>query len=138
MPTPPLLYVDRRQEGVRIVLVLAGAMDLHSVHVFTAALAAALRSGATAVHVDLSAVAFCDCSGLNALLEAAQDSRAGGRTFQAHGPCTTVLRLFTLTGTVGILLGRAPRAVGAAVGAPVGMDETATKRFEDRSAAPPV
>ncbi|MFD3647688.1 STAS domain-containing protein [Streptomyces cyaneofuscatus] len=134
MPTPPLLHVDRRQEDVRTVLVLAGAMDLHSVHVFTAAMAAALRSGATAVHVDLSAVAFCDCRGLNALLEAAQDSRAQGRTFQARAPSTAVLRLFTLTGTTGILLDRAPRAVGA----PAGADEAAAKRFEDRSAAPPV
>ncbi|MEV4876534.1 STAS domain-containing protein [Streptomyces cyaneofuscatus] len=138
MPTPPLLYVDRRQEGVRTVLVLAGAMDLHSVHAFTAAMEEFLRGGATAVHVDLSAVAFCDCSGLTVLLEAARDCRAQGRTFQAHGPSSAVLRLFTLTGTAGILLGLAPRAVVAAVGAPAGADETAAKRFEDRSAAPPV
>ncbi|MGA4996731.1 STAS domain-containing protein [Streptomyces arboris] len=138
MPTPPLLYVDRRQEDVRTVLVLAGATDLHSVHVFTAAMEEFLRGGGTAVHVDLSAVAFCDCSGLNALLGAAQDSRARGRTFQAHGPSPAVLRLFTLTGTTGLLLAQGPRAVGVAVGAPVGVDETAAKRFEDRSAAPPV
>ncbi|MFJ7057871.1 STAS domain-containing protein [Streptomyces griseobrunneus] len=130
MQTPPLLYVDRRQEEARTVLVLAGAMDQDSVHVFTAAMAEVSRTGAAAVHVDLSAVAFCDCAGLNALLKAAQGSRAEGRTFQAHAPSTAVLRLFTLTGTTGVLLGRDSHASGG--------DETAAKRSEDRSAAPPV
>lgn len=130
MQTPPLLHVDRRQEETRTVIVLAGAMDRDSVPVFTAAMAEVSRAGAAAVHVDLSAVAFCDCGGLIALLTAAQDSRTEGRKFQAHAPSPAVLRLFTLTGTVGILLGPGFRTSGP--------DETAARRFEDRSPAPPV
>lgn len=130
MQTPPLLNVIRRQEETRTVIVLAGVLDRDSVPAFTAAMAEVSRAGAAAVHVDLSAVAFCDCSGLTALLTAAQDSRTEGRTLRVHAPSPAVLRLFTLTGTVGILLGSGPRISGP--------DETAAKRFEDRSPAPPV
>jgi len=130
MQTPPLLYVDRRQEGVRTVIILAGAMDRDSVPAFTTAMAEVLRTGATAVHVDLSAVAFCDCSGLTALLKAAQDSRTEGHTFQAHAPSPVVLRLLTLTGTADTLLGPGYRATGA--------DEPAATLFRDRPATPPV
>lgn len=100
-----LLHVDRRQEDSGTWIVLAGEMDLDSAPLFTHAVAEALRAGRTAVHVDLSAVAFCDCSGLSALLRAARDTRASGRTFQAHAPDDEVARLLALTGTTGILLG---------------------------------
>ncbi|MGW5924877.1 STAS domain-containing protein [Streptomyces anulatus] len=130
MQAPPILYVELRQEETRTVIVLAGAMDRDSVHAFTAAMTEVSRAGAVAVHVDLSAVAFCDCSGLTALLTAAQDCRTEGRTLQVHAPSPAVLRLFSLTGTVGILLGAGSRTSGP--------DGTAAKRFEDRSPAPPV
>ncbi|MEU6953265.1 STAS domain-containing protein [Streptomyces sp. NPDC045714] len=130
MQTPPLLYVDRRQEETRTVIVLAGAMDSDSARAFTAAMTEISRAGAAAVHVDPSAVAFCDCGGLTALLTAVQDSRTQGRTSQAHAPSPAVLRLFTLTGTVGILLGSVSRTPGPC--------ESAARSSEDRSAAPPV
>lgn len=130
MQTPTLLTVYLRQEETHTVIVLAGAMDRDSVPAFTSAMAEVSRAGAAAVHVDLSAVAFCDCSGLTALLTAAQDSRTEGRTLQVHAPSPAVLRLFTLTGTVGVLLGSGPCTSGP--------DETAAKHFEDRSPTSPV
>ncbi|MFJ6443375.1 STAS domain-containing protein [Streptomyces sp. NPDC091649] len=130
MQTPPLLNVVLRQKETHTVIVLAGVMDRDSVPAFTAAMAEVSRAGAAAVHVDLSAVAFCDCSGLTALLTAARDSRTEGRTWQAYAPSPAALRLFTLTGTAGILLGSGSRVSGP--------DETAAKRFEDRSPASPV
>ncbi|MFF1925059.1 STAS domain-containing protein [Streptomyces sp. NPDC058221] len=112
MPISPLLYADRHQEDSGTAIVLAGVMDLDSSCVFTRAFAAALSTEALAMHVDLSAVAFCDCGGLSALLKAAQDARAGGRTFQAHAPAPAVLRMLTLTDTADTLLGRDPFASG--------------------------
>ena len=112
MQLAPLLYVDRHHEDSGTAIVLAGAMDLDSSCVFTRALAEALRTEDTAIHVDLSAVAFCDCGGLGALLKAAQDTRASGRTFQAHAPAPAVLRMLALTGTTDILLGTADTALG--------------------------
>lgn len=65
-------------------------------------LISALRSSPR-VTVDLAAVTFCDCAGLNALLRArleAMESGADGvRRFRIHGMSGQVARLLDLTGT---------------------------------------
>ncbi|MGW8728450.1 STAS domain-containing protein [Streptomyces sp. NPDC055808] len=117
MRISPLLFIDRRQEGLRTWIIAAGALDLDSAPVLADAFARELKGRGTAdLHVDLSGVAFCDCVGLSALLTAAHDTRAAGRAFQAHSPVPAVLRLFGLTGATDILLSRshAPREAAAA------------------------
>ncbi|MYW33060.1 STAS domain-containing protein [Streptomyces sp. SID2119] len=113
MHTPSLLFVDLCHRDTGTAIVLAGAMDSDSVHGFTTVMRDVLRAGTATVHLDLSALAFCDCGGLTALLRASQDSRREGRPFQAHAPSRAVLRLFTLTGTASTLLSREFPAGGA-------------------------
>ncbi|MFD8064300.1 STAS domain-containing protein [Streptomyces cyaneofuscatus] len=130
MHTPSLLFVDLCHRDTGTVIVLAGAMDSDSAHGFTTVMRDVLRAGTATVHRDSSALAFCDCGGLTALLRASQDSRREGRPFRAHAPSRAVLRLFTLTGTASTLLSREFPAGGAGppTAAPVA----------NRPAAPPV
>ncbi|MFC8226290.1 STAS domain-containing protein [Streptomyces sp. NPDC057287] len=111
MRISPLLYVDRCQEGTNTVMVLTGALDHDSAHLFTATMAEALSAGVRSVHVDLSAVAFCDCGGLTALLKAALDARTKRWEFRVQAPSSAVLRLLALTGSTETLLGRQHGAV---------------------------
>jgi anti-sigma B factor antagonist len=57
--------------------------------------------------IDLTYVTFCDCSGLNAFLEAAQRTAAAGGALRLHDPPAMVARLLTLTGS-GFLLAAFP------------------------------
>ncbi|AKL64724.1 MULTISPECIES: STAS domain-containing protein [Streptomyces] len=84
------------------VVVLAGEVDLDRATDVRDVLFSALRSSPR-VTVDLAAVTFCDCAGLNALLRArleAMESGADGvRRFRIHGMSGQVARLLDLTGT---------------------------------------
>lgn len=100
------LYVDRHQDGPETVIVLTGALDHDSAHLFTATMAEVLSAGVRAIHVDLSAVAFCDCGGLTALLRAKHEARTKGWMFQPQAPSPAVLHLLALTGSAETLLGR--------------------------------
>ncbi|MDX6350455.1 MAG: hypothetical protein QOF84_5245 [Streptomyces sp.] len=68
-----------------------------------AALRECLRDGIRNIHVDLTYVTFCDCSGLNAFLDAAQHTAAAGGTLRLHDPPAILARLLALTGS-GFLL----------------------------------
>ncbi|WP_374201630.1 STAS domain-containing protein [Streptomyces sp. ISL-22] len=71
-------------------------------------LEAAMTSGARCVQADFSRVAFCDCSGLNALSAARSRCRAAGVRFCVSGPLMPeVRRLLHLTDTGPILLAEA-------------------------------
>ncbi|MGW0673192.1 STAS domain-containing protein [Streptomyces sp. NPDC002746] len=104
------LHVDRHQGGPDTVIVLTGALDHDSAHLFTATMAEVLSAGVRAINVDLSAVAFCDCGGLTALLRAKHEARTEGWVFQAQAPSPAVLHLLALTGSAETLLGRQPGA----------------------------
>lgn len=72
-----------------------GSIDLHSSDDFSARLADLVDAGAREIVVDLTAVDFCDSSGLNALVRAYKRARQEGATFTvtgAYGRVDTVLR----------------------------------------------
>ncbi|GAA1122467.1 STAS domain-containing protein [Kitasatospora arboriphila] len=63
----------------------------------------ASRSAPPAVRVDLAAVAFCDSSGLNVLLDADRQARDRGSTLQLENVPDQLRRLLAVTGTDEVL-----------------------------------
>jgi anti-sigma B factor antagonist len=87
--------------GLRRLLDVAGELDLATAPSLTAALQAALASGAREIWIDLSGVTFMDSSGLHALL-AVRDQLHDGRRLVLIAPPGRVRRLLELTGVDGI------------------------------------
>ncbi|HEX4790600.1 MAG TPA: STAS domain-containing protein [Actinospica sp.] len=86
------------------VLSVAGELDLAEVQTLRTAVARCLdeRPGRHLV-LDVSALAFCDCSGMHALRWTARQARAAGGDFSLRGADETLCRLFSLTGAYELL-----------------------------------
>jgi anti-sigma B factor antagonist len=110
MPLPPL-NVYRHDKESRALITLAGEIDLQTVPLVRETLEQCLRDGIHTIDVDLTPVTFCDCSGLNAFLEASRHSTAAGGTLQLHCPPPTLARILDLTGS-GFLLRGLPAPQG--------------------------
>ncbi|MEW2414801.1 STAS domain-containing protein [Streptomyces sp. NPDC046866] len=94
------MTVTSSVSGVMVVAV-SGEIDLNSAAYLRQAFAAALaacRDGCE-IAMDLSAVTFCDCSGLNALLRARRRARDEGVTLTISAAAPPVGRLLELTET---------------------------------------
>ncbi|MFE1028044.1 STAS domain-containing protein [Streptomyces sp. NPDC058818] len=104
MPLPQLA-VHRHDRGDRTLITLAGEIDLESVPLVRAALERCLRDGVRSVDVDLTAVSFCECSGLNAFLRASQQATLAEKTLRLHHPPAMLARMLDLTGCGFLLLG---------------------------------
>ncbi|MET9892855.1 STAS domain-containing protein [Streptomyces sp. NPDC006465] len=106
MPLPQLaIYRHDRQN--RALITLAGEIDLESAPLVRAALARCLSDGIRIIDVDLTPVTFCDCSGLNSFLYAAQKTTEAGGILLLHNPPPVLRRILDLTGS-GLLLLRPP------------------------------
>ncbi|NEA72728.1 STAS domain-containing protein [Streptomyces sp. SID13588] len=104
MPVPSLLNVHRHDYWSRTLITVAGDIDLDSVPLLRAALEQCLLDGIRTIEVDLSAVTFCDCTGLNVFLTALQCTAAAGGTLRLHHPSAPVARLLALTGSAAPLV----------------------------------
>ncbi|MCM2419104.1 STAS domain-containing protein [Streptomyces sp. RKAG293] len=104
MPIPLHLTAHRRDRQARTLITLSGDIDLDSAPLLNAALEQCLHDGSRTIDVDLSAVTFCDCTGLNTFLFFLQRATAVGGTLRLHRPPVTVARLFSLTDTSSLLL----------------------------------
>ncbi|MFI1399941.1 STAS domain-containing protein [Streptomyces sp. NPDC020681] len=104
MPIPQL-NVYRHDRGSRALLTLAGEIDLDTAPIVRESLEKCLSDGIRTIDVDLTTVTFCDCSGLNTLLHASQQTAAAGGSLQLHYPPPLVARLVDLTGSGFLLLG---------------------------------
>jgi anti-anti-sigma factor len=102
MPLPQL-NVYRRVKHPRALVNLAGEIDLSTAPLVRAVLAECLLDGLRTVDVDLTAVTFCDCTGLNAFLEASQLATTRGGELRLHYPPSALARLIGMTGS-GFLL----------------------------------
>ncbi|WP_328876042.1 STAS domain-containing protein [Streptomyces sp. NBC_00287] len=123
MPLPQL-NVYRHDHTTRALITLAGEIDLATAPLVRDALAACLSDGIRSADVDLTAVTFCDASGLNAFLTASRLATGAGMTLQLHYPPPSMTRIIEITGC-GFLLhelhtARPPslRVPAAAGGAP--------------------
>lgn len=98
MRDEPLSVHESDVEGVRLLEVF-GELDLATAPRLCAALDAARAHRVRRLVVDLTGVAFCDSTGLRALMGASTELRhAGGRLAVAVLPDGAVARLFDITG----------------------------------------
>ncbi len=103
MPQPQLT-VYRHDRRKRALITLAGEIDLESTSLVRTALAQCLSDGIRTIDIDLTPVTFCDCSGLNAFLHAAQRTTKAGGTLRLHHPPPTLSLILDLTGSGFLLL----------------------------------
>ncbi|MEU9433894.1 STAS domain-containing protein [Streptomyces sp. NPDC048252] len=101
----PQLTVHRHVRRNRALITLSGEVDLDSAPLLCASLERCLRDGIHTVDVDLTSVRFCDCSGLNTFLRAAQQATVAGGALRLHHPPPTLARMLELTGCGFLLLG---------------------------------
>ncbi|WP_327315825.1 STAS domain-containing protein [Streptomyces sp. NBC_01235] len=99
------LTVYRQDRRNRALITLSGEIDLDSAPLLCASLERCLRDGVPTVDVDLTFVRFCDCSGLNAFLRAAQQATVAGGALRLHHPPPMLARMLDLTGCGFLLLG---------------------------------
>uniref|UniRef100_A0AAU3I4V5 Anti-sigma factor antagonist n=1 Tax=Streptomyces sp. NBC_01393 TaxID=2903851 RepID=A0AAU3I4V5_9ACTN len=103
MPRPQLA-VYRHDRGKRALITLAGEIDLESAPLVHTALARCLSDGIRTIDIDLTPVTFCDCTGLNVFLHAAQQTTEAGGTLRLHHPPPTLGLILDLTGSGFLLL----------------------------------
>lgn len=112
----PRLTVHRHDRRTQALITLAGEIDLESAPLVCAALARCLSDGIHIVDVDLTPVTFCDCSGLNSFLHAAQRTKEAGGVLRLHNPPQSLGRILDLTGcgflVHGLPLGHLPPSLG--------------------------
>ncbi|MER5529887.1 STAS domain-containing protein [Streptomyces sp. NPDC002677] len=102
MPLPQL-NVHRHDRDTRALITLAGEIDLATAPQVSEALAECLSDGIRSIDVDLTAVTFCDASGLNAFLTAFRLVTDAGMTLRLRYPSQAVARVIEITGS-GFLL----------------------------------
>ncbi|MFI1286541.1 STAS domain-containing protein [Streptomyces sp. NPDC020858] len=87
------------------VVTITGEIDLTTSPILQAVLEEAMVGRPHHLEVDFTHVTFCDCAGLNTLLQARASARQAGADFAlVHVDAPTVIRLFDLT-EAGPLLG---------------------------------
>lgn len=82
----------------RVVIVLAGEVDLNSAPAFRAALDEALAAGVDDVEIDFTGVTFMDSSGLGAVIHAHRAASGLGRTLSLGARSPVVDRLLDVSG----------------------------------------
>ncbi|MFE6334456.1 STAS domain-containing protein [Streptomyces sp. NPDC057798] len=112
----------RHSHREQALITLYGEIDLDSAPLVRECLGQCLRDGIRTIAVDLSPVTFCDCSGLNVFLCAAQRTAVAGGTLRLHHPPATLVRMVGLVGCGFLLLGppsgRLPPTLGGIPPAP--------------------
>ncbi|MEU4084376.1 STAS domain-containing protein [Streptomyces aureus] len=88
-------YRSRRDPAL---VAVEGDLDLASSRRVRERLMKALDESAGGLRLDLGGLAFCDCAGLNLLLELRCRALDQGKTFTVHAVGPAVGRLFDLTG----------------------------------------
>jgi anti-anti-sigma factor len=96
--TAPVLQVRAEYDAARTTLALAGELDLDGAPALRTALAGCLARRPHQLLLDLFDLRFCDCAGLNVLLEADISARRLDVELRVEGVRTQVARLFTLAG----------------------------------------
>jgi anti-anti-sigma factor len=94
---PCLATLHVAPDGDRVVVRIHGELDFGG-RQLEQALNEALDRSARGIDLDLSGVGFCDCSGLNLLLDLRRRSLEQGKTLTILAGCPSVDRLLELTG----------------------------------------
>jgi anti-sigma B factor antagonist len=100
------LHTTRRDD--RVTVSARGSIDLHSSDELRERLEALVEEGHREIVVDLTAVDFCDSSGLNVLVRAYKQARAHGHVFSVTGAYGRVENVLRTTGLDRFLIGAPP------------------------------
>ncbi|RPF37800.1 ANTAR domain-containing protein [Streptomyces sp. TLI_185] len=92
-----LVTIDVVPDGDRMYVRVCGELD-HGGRQLERGLDEALNSSASGIDLDLSAIGFCDCSGLNLLLGLRRKALDEGKTVTICASGPSVDRLLALTG----------------------------------------
>jgi anti-sigma B factor antagonist len=110
MPTCQHVTLYRHDRGSHTTITLAGEIDLDTAPPVRVMIEDCLRGGIRTIDIDLSVLEFCDISGLNTFLAAAERAATVGASLSLRYPRPNLMRLLHLTGT-GFLLGTQPPGV---------------------------
>ena len=102
-----------RVEGARVVVTMAGEIDLATMPYFRALLAEATELGVGLVEVDLAGVGFLDATALTVLVMAEQRLRAAGGRLRVLAVSPRVHLLFEITGLLDVLAVEQPAPASA-------------------------
>lgn len=103
MPVPPTLNLHRHDRGHHTTITLAGEIDLDTAPALRLMVGDCLREAIRTIDIDLTALAFCDVSGLNAFLGAAERTASAGGSLRLHHPRPNMARLLDLSDTCFLL-----------------------------------
>jgi anti-sigma B factor antagonist len=93
------LKVSTRSQGERVIVALAGEIDLYTAPRLQSELASVLAGAEpTRLSVDMSAVEFCDSTGMNVLLAAHRRATEQGGSLDLVGPRPAVRKILQVTG----------------------------------------
>ena len=92
------LRVTSRSQGDHVVLALAGEIDLYTAPKLQSELTSALAAGKSShIVVDMSAVEFCDSTGMNVLLSCLRQVRERGGELELAAPRPAVMKILQVT-----------------------------------------
>jgi anti-sigma B factor antagonist len=100
------LHTTRQDD--RVTVAARGSIDLHSSDELRERLEALVEAGHQEITVDLTAVDFCDSSGLNVLVRAYKHARTQGGVFTVTGAYGRVENVLRTTGLDRFLIGAPP------------------------------
>ena len=92
------LRVTSRSQGDHVVLALAGEIDLYTAPKLQSELTSALAGKSAHLVVDMSAVEFCDSTGMNVLLAANRLATERGGDLTLAAPRASVRKILEVTG----------------------------------------
>ncbi|MEV8536895.1 STAS domain-containing protein [Streptomyces sp. NPDC051211] len=107
--TGPVFQVSTALDANVAGLRLVGALDLDGTAQLRAAVADCFARRPDRVVLDLWDLRFCDCAGLNVLMEAKATADRIGTELRVEGARPQVARLFALTGADELFAGGVPR-----------------------------
>lgn len=102
------LALHTTQKDGRATVSARGSIDLHSSDELREQLAELVDAGHREIVVDLTAVDFCDSSGLNVLVRAYKHARAQDATFTVTGAYGRVENVLRTTGLDRFLIASRP------------------------------
>ncbi|MFE2531336.1 STAS domain-containing protein [Streptomyces sp. NPDC059371] len=107
------------RDGIPTLVTLHGELDFASGARVRDQLGEALAASPSGLELDLSGLAFCDCAGLNVLLEIRHRAVSVGKTFTVQAASPAVDRLLDVVGVQELLASRRPRSMNPRHGGPV-------------------
>ena len=100
-----VLSVSTQSDDARVVVALAGELDLHEAKRLSVAMSEVLTGPITAIEVDVRKLTFIDSAGIRAVLIARAEAKRLGVAFRLWGASTAVGRIMKIAGVQDLMSG---------------------------------